>query len=64
MTNADGEFEIKNAPAGKFRLMTWQEKVGFVVRDPKNPKNRGQLIEVKANGTTDVGAIKLKVEKE
>ncbi|HYH68191.1 MAG TPA: hypothetical protein VD866_26090 [Urbifossiella sp.] len=29
VTDADGRFELKNAPAGKYRLVTWHEKVGF-----------------------------------
>ena len=29
VTDDDGKFEIKNAPAGKFRLVYWHEKVGF-----------------------------------
>lgn len=30
VTDEDGKFEIKNAPAGKFRMVIWQEKVGFL----------------------------------
>jgi hypothetical protein len=60
VTNADGEFEIKNAPAGKFRLMVWQENPGFVIIKPGNPKPEyGKVIEIKAGGTTDVGKIPL-----
>jgi plastocyanin len=29
VTDDDGKFEIKNAPAGKFRLVYWHEKVGY-----------------------------------
>jgi plastocyanin len=29
VTDEDGRFEIKNAPAGKFRIVYWHEKVGF-----------------------------------
>ena len=29
-TDADGNFEIKNAPAGKYRMVVWHEKVGFL----------------------------------
>jgi hypothetical protein len=61
VTDADGKFEIKNAPAGKFRLMLWQEEAGWVIRNPKKPADRGKVIEVKANGTTDVGKVPLKV---
>ncbi len=52
VTDADGKFEIKNAPAGKWRLILWQEKVGFVVQ--KSPTDRGKIIEVKDKGTTTV----------
>lgn len=30
VTDTDGNFEIKNAPAGKFRMVVWQEKQGFL----------------------------------
>jgi len=30
VTDADGNFEIKNAPVGKFRMVVWQEKAGFL----------------------------------
>lgn len=30
VTNDDGVFELKNAPAGKWRMVVWQEKVGFL----------------------------------
>ena len=29
VTDDDGKFEIKNAPAGKLRVVYWQEKVGY-----------------------------------
>jgi len=30
VTDEDGKFEIKNAPVGQFRMVVWQEKVGFL----------------------------------
>jgi hypothetical protein len=57
VSDADGKFTIKNAPAGKYRLMVWHEQ-GWVIIDPKNLANRGKVIAIKANGTTDVGKIK------
>jgi len=30
VTDADGKFTIKNAPAGNFNLVVWQEETGFV----------------------------------
>jgi hypothetical protein len=56
VTDADGKFTIKNAPAGKYRLMIWHEQ-GWVIIDPKNLTDRGKVIDIKANGTTDVGKI-------
>jgi hypothetical protein len=64
VTDADGAFTIKNAPAGKYRLMAWQEAVGWVIINPKDPKDRGKVIEIKAGGTTDVGKIPLTLPKD
>src|SRR5207248_1927486 len=30
VTDENGNFEIKNAPAGKWRMIVWQEKVGYL----------------------------------
>ena len=30
VTDEDGKFEMKNAPIGKFRMVVWQEKQGFL----------------------------------
>jgi plastocyanin len=59
VTDADGNFEIKNAPAGDFRLMVWHEEVGFVLMDGGM---RGKVFTIKAGGSTDVGEIGLKKE--
>jgi hypothetical protein len=56
LTDEDGKFEIKLAPAGNFRLRGYHESVGYV------PDNKGITITTKANETTDVGEIKLKPE--
>jgi hypothetical protein len=29
VTDADGKFEIKNAPVGKYRIVYWHEAVGL-----------------------------------
>lgn len=58
VTDADGNFEIKMAPAGKYRLVAWQERVGW--RGGKAPppkKDGGQSIQIKAGGTTDLGEL-------
>ncbi len=66
VTDADGKFTIKNAPAGKYRLIAWQESVGWVIIDPKGqpPMNRGKVIDIKPNGTTDVGKLSFVLSKD
>ena len=49
VTNENGEFEIKDAPAGKYRLVMWHEEAGWV-----NGGKTGQEVEIKAGGTTEV----------
>lgn len=61
ITDKDGNFEIKNAPAGDFRLMVWHEGVGFV--HDGNDKN-GQAITIKDGGTTEVPTLKIKYSKD
>jgi len=51
VTNEKGEFEIKNAPAGKFRLQIWQEGFGYV---QKKKDDRGVEITIKDKDTTTV----------
>jgi hypothetical protein len=50
VTDQDGKFEIKAAPVGRWRLMVWQEKVGWVIYRGKN--DIGRIITVKGNRTT------------
>jgi hypothetical protein len=70
VTGADGKFEIKNVPAGKYRLAMWHEGMGWVAfDDPETPKN-GKLIEikpegqVKGGGETDLGEFKVMKSKD
>jgi hypothetical protein len=51
VTDADGKFEIKDAPAGKFNLVMWHEEAGWVTGDRK-----GKPVEIKAGGVTEVSA--------
>jgi hypothetical protein len=55
LTDADGKYEIKNAPAGPCLIYTWQEGVGWVEGDKK-----GTGIEVPAGKTLDRGVVKMK----
>jgi hypothetical protein len=59
VTDEDGNFEIKDAPAGDLRLVIWQEEAGWVVADGKK-RSDGKKITVKAGETTDLGKIPLK----
>ena len=52
VTDADGKFEIKDVPAGKWRLILWQEKIGWVIF--KNKNDIGKIITVKDKATTTV----------
>ena len=49
VTDADGKFEIKNAPAGKCRLLAWKDGAGWLTGDRK-----GREITIKANGTVEM----------
>jgi hypothetical protein len=55
VTDENGNFEIPNAPAGKYNLVTWHEGPGWV-----KGTSKGVPIEIEANKTTDVGKIDLK----
>jgi hypothetical protein len=59
ITDADGNFEIKNAPAGTYHLVTWHESVGWVKGGRK-----GFPIEIKADGTNNLGKIPLQPSKD
>jgi hypothetical protein len=64
VTDADGNFEIKNAPTGKYRLVFWHEKAGWVVMNPKNPSDRGERVTVEANKTVTLKPVKLTLPKD
>lgn len=59
VTKADGSFEIKNAPAGKYSLVIWHEGVGWV----QGGKN-GVPVTIKAGGEVDLGKINLEIPKD
>ena len=56
VTDENGNFEIKNAPAGKLKMIIWQEDMGF--KGGEAGKD-GSPITVKA-GDNDQGVIKIK----
>jgi hypothetical protein len=60
VTDAEGNFEVKNVPAGTQKVVVWQEAVGFVTAPS------GDSLDIKANDTTSkdfvVDAAKVKPE--
>jgi hypothetical protein len=54
VTDADGAFEFKDAPAGAYRLIVWHGSGGW--RGGAAGKN-GQVINIKAGGTLDLGNL-------
>lgn len=56
VTDAQGNFEIKLAPAGRCRIVVWHEAAGFAGgRAGRN----GSTIEIEGAAITDIGPIKL-----
>jgi hypothetical protein len=56
LTDKDGNFEIKNAPAGKFLLYIFHETPGWVHKGG----SKGQEIEIKKGETLDLGKFQMK----
>jgi hypothetical protein len=61
ITDGEGNFEIKGAPAGNYRLKVWHESVGW--RGGAAGKD-GDKITIKANAPTDLGKLELKEKYE
>jgi len=57
VTDENGNFEIKLAPAGSYRLKVYHDAVGW--RNGAAGKN-GEKIDIKGGGVTDVGKLGLK----
>ena len=57
VTGADGTFEIKNLPPGKYQVNVWQESFGNYFPD-KTKKTETFSVEIKAGATTDLGEMK------
>jgi hypothetical protein len=51
VTDGDGKFEIKSAPAGKYNLVMWHDGQGWV-----NGGKLGRPVEIKPGGVTEVSA--------
>jgi hypothetical protein len=61
VTDANGNFEIKNAPAGDYNIVAWHEGPGFLLGEKTN---KGMKITIKGDDTTDLGKIKMTPPKE
>ena len=59
VTDADGNFEINNAPVGKYRMVVWHE-TGFRNQETRR---KGDPIEIKP-GVNDVGTLEFKPKKD
>jgi hypothetical protein len=57
VTDKDGKFTIEKVPAGEHEFQIWQEKSGWVF----GPKKRTIKVDVPANGTADLGTLKVPV---
>ena len=54
VTDADGAFELKDAPAGTYRLIVWHGSGGWL----GGAKGKdGKVINIKAGGTLDLGSM-------
>ena len=61
VTDKEGKFEIKDVPAGDYKLVYWHEKQGWVT---KSGTDAGDPVTVKAGTATDVGTVKAVPPKE
>src|SRR5262249_20834690 len=57
VTDENGNFEIKNAPAGHYRLKVYHDAIGW--RNGKEGRD-GEKITIKPDAVTDVGALDVK----
>ena len=57
VTDVNGNFEIKGAPAGNYNLIVWHEDVGY--RGGKEGRT-GTPLDIKAGGVTDLGKLEFK----
>jgi hypothetical protein len=64
VTDENGKFEIKDAPAGDYRLVIWQEKRGWVKPGGGDGTRSGIPVTIKADGITDLGSLKLVPEEK
>ncbi|HEY1064771.1 MAG TPA: hypothetical protein VGE52_01620 [Pirellulales bacterium] len=62
VTNAQGEFEIADLPAGQHQFRVWHERAGYLLADPAWIVGRNKGVAtwtIEADKTTDAGVIKV-----
>jgi hypothetical protein len=59
VTDENGAFEIKDAPAGDLRLVVWHEEIGFL---GGAAGKTGRPVNIKEGGTTDLGKLEIKLD--
>ncbi len=63
ITDAEGNFKIENVPAGNWKFQFWHKKAGWLSKisvTDKEVGRRGEVeLEIKADETLDLGALKL-----
>jgi hypothetical protein len=60
LTDANGNFEIKHAPAGAFRMFIWHEAVGWRLG---TEGAKGEPVTIRAKETTDLGKLPIQEAK-
>ncbi len=63
VTDADGRFTITGVPKGRYRLIGWHERIGWIDRRPRPGAPPGRVIEVKS-GPVDLGVVEREVRDE
>lgn len=62
-TNAEGNFEIKNVPAGSYRLVGWHERIGWIF-PAGAPKNCNIPVTIEHGKTLELRPLSRKVEDD
>lgn len=63
ITDAEGKFEIKDVPAGEYRLVGWHEKIGWIFPGA-NIATRNVAVTVKDGAATTLKPLPRKVEED
>jgi hypothetical protein len=67
ITDAEGKFEIKDVPAGEYRLVGWHEQIGWIFPGPKDNTDmakRNVPVTVKNKETTELKPLPRKVVED